>query len=110
MPDEMVSLCECLSWIAFRRKDHSFEDPAELRRAMDEHPELVRCKRPARELLKALSDGKLPSFGLYLGQGGAGGRQEMVGFDWSTITEDQIWGQAEADWQRKRAPPISPAC
>jgi len=91
-----MSLSKTLSWIAFRREDHLFADPDEIRRIMDEHPERVRCARPARELLKALREGKLPAFGTL-----AGTRQELTEFNWSTVTEADIWQQAKADYQRR---------
>ena len=95
-PNEKVTLCQTLAWIAFRREDININDPHELRRRMRTQRHLVHCENPAAEFLRVARSGALrvgiSNFPMILGA------PPPAPPDWSKMTEEDIWHQAEFEW------------
>jgi hypothetical protein len=93
---EQMSLCQVLSWIAFRDERLVTSDPNKLRRDMRRYRKRLVEPNPAGDFLKSVQAGKLVATARF----DIGGFGEIETTDWQGIDEAELWQIVEAEWAR----------
>jgi hypothetical protein len=94
---EQMSLCQVLSWIAFRDERLVTNDPDKLRRDMQRYRKRVIEPNPAGDFLKMAQAGKIVARGR-----SAKGVELIRPLDWVGISEEELWEILEYEWAHIR--------
>jgi hypothetical protein len=92
---EQMTLCQALSWIAFRNDRFVTSDPHELRRNMQRHRKRLLEPNPAGDFLKMAQAGQITAHGKT-----ARGVELIDPLDWVGISEAELWDIVEDEWAR----------
>lgn len=94
---ELMSLCQVLSWIAFRKQHLVTNDPAELRRNMERYRKRVVEPNPAGDFLKMVRTGQITANAWRTDTGEHG---PVAVAEWQRMSEAELWELVEFEWSR----------
>ena len=95
---DWVNLCQVLSWIAFRDQRLVTSDPDQLRQNMRRYRKRLIEPNPARDFLKIAQTSEITMRARM-----PNGTEVTGSFDWSKISEAELWKMVEAEWARIKA-------